>query len=77
MTRLRKPPELEGLVKSYGLKGPKFGEVVGVSRGTGYKLLAVPELLDVLQLRKLVKAGMDVEDLASAVFGVRLERRNQ
>lgn len=73
--RLRKPPELVGLVKSYGLSGSEFGNLVGVCKTTGCRLLAVPEKLDVEQLRKLVKAGMDIEDLASAVFGVRLRRK--
>ena len=73
--RLRKPPPLVELLRGWGLTAKRLSGIIGSSTVTANRRLAVPEKLDVEELRKLHRAGMDVEDLASAVFGVRLERR--
>lgn len=73
--RIRRPPELTVLLRGWGLTAKRLAGIIGASTVTANRRLAVPEKLDVEELRKLHRAGMDVEDLASAVFGVRLERR--
>lgn len=73
--RLRKPQPLPTVLNSYGRSKREMCELLGVSRPTYDSYLAVPGLMRLEHLDKLIRAGADVEELASAVFGVKLERR--
>lgn len=64
-----KPDLLAATVKDCVGTGAKLAKVLGCSEPTAGRRLHDPSGLTVGELRKLVGAGMDVESLASAVFG--------
>ena len=66
--RVTKAAPLSACLAGYGLNPPKLAELLGVSRQSGYNYMADPGLLRVRDLKKLVRAGVDPDELARAIF---------
>lgn len=75
MRVIEKMPPVSAVLSGWKLNAARLARMLGVAHGTGARYLADDGLIRVRDLRKLAASGIDAADLASAIFGMKLERR--